>query len=407
MTLHRVIAGVLAAGAFFWAARWISQPLPPSGHTGTRTVQPGVVHTRTVDATGPWVINVTEVDLRRSELRVEAVCAQDSYLGREPLSTMAARRTGPERTVVAALNGDYFNPVTGEVQNNQMVNGRFVKAFQSPGARPDLVDIPNSQFAFGQDRRPRIGQFRFRGALLWTGGATEQLAGVNIIPRRGGFTVFNAFRGASTPLEDGPAELLQGPLTVVRTAGDTTVCLPAGPLTAMTGAQIPPRGLVLAGYGAARERLAGLWGAPEDTLRIIQSLEPDTGPVRQLVGGWPWIVKGGVSIFRMADFPENPSALVFSRRHPRSAIGFSRDSTRIYLVTVDGRSSESAGMSLPELADLLVRLGVDQGLNLDGGGSTTMLVGGEIVNTPSDPTGERPVGNGILIVAGRTGAAAR
>jgi hypothetical protein len=354
-----------------------------------------------VDPAGPWVINVAEVDLRRPDLWLEAACAQDGYLGREPVTAVAARKSGPDRMVVAALNGDYFNPATGEVQNNQMVNGSFVKAFVSPGARPDLVDIPNSQFAVGVDGRPRIDQFRFRGSILWQNGIEEQLSGVNIIPRKGGFTLFNAFRGASTPLEEGPAELLQGPLGIVGRRVDTVLCVSAGPLTAMTGAPIPPKGLVLAAYGAVRERLAALWGTPEDTLRLVLSLEPDYGPVRELVGGWPRIVRNGTSIFRLPDFPENPAASVFARRHPRSAIGFSRDTTRLFLVAVDGRSSESAGMSLPELADFLVRIGVHEALNLDGGGSTTLLVQGEIVNTPSDPTGERPVGNSILVLHGR------
>jgi hypothetical protein len=354
-----------------------------------------------VDPVGPWVINVAEVDLRRPDFWLEVACAQDGYFGREPISAVAARKNGHDRMVVAALNGDYFNPATGEVQNNQMVNGTFVKAFVSPGERPDLVDIPNSQFAVGGDGRPRIDQFRFRGSILWNDGSVEQLAGVNIIPRKGGFTLFNAFRGASTPLEEGPAELLQGPLSIVRRSGDTVLCIPAGPLTAMTGTPIPPRGFVLAAYGAVRERLATLWGAREDTVRLVLSLEPDYGSVRQLIGGWPRIVRNGTSIFRLPEFPENPAASVFARRHPRSAIGFSRDTTRLFLVVVDGRSSESAGMSLPELADFLVRLGVYEGLNLDGGGSTTLFVQGELVNTPSDPTGERPVGNCILVLYGR------
>jgi exopolysaccharide biosynthesis protein len=74
----------------------------------------------------------------------------------------------------------------------------------------------------------------------------------------------------------------------------------------------------------------------------------------------------------------------------------------LYLITVDGRSESSSGMSLAELADLMRSLGVYQGLNLDGGGSTTMVIRGEVVNHPSDSTGERPVGNAILVVRKRS-----
>jgi exopolysaccharide biosynthesis protein len=55
-------------------------------------------------------------------------------------------------------------------------------------------------------------------------------------------------------------------------------------------------------------------------------------------------------------------------------------------------------MTLAEFADLMISLGVYQGLNLDGGGSTTMVVEGKIVNSPSDATGERPVANCLLVV---------
>ena len=57
---------------------------------------------------------------------------------------------------------------------------------------------------------------------------------------------------------------------------------------------------------------------------------------------------------------------------------------------MDGRQISSSGMNLYELADLMVQIGVYQGINLDGGGSTTMVIRNEVVNSPSDASGERP-----------------
>jgi exopolysaccharide biosynthesis protein len=54
-------------------------------------------------------------------------------------------------------------------------------------------------------------------------------------------------------------------------------------------------------------------------------------------------------------------------------------------------------MSLVELGDFLVSIGVYQGLNFDGGGSTTLVINGTLVNRPSDTTGERAVGNAIMV----------
>ncbi len=93
-------------------------------------------------------------------------------------------------------------------------------------------------------------------------------------------------------------------------------------------------------------------------------------------------------------------------RHPRTAIATRDD--MVYLVTVDGRSKEYAnGVSLWELSSILHYIGVEDALNLDGGGSTTLYVAGEpdngIVNHPSDNkvfdrAGERYIVNSILFI---------
>ncbi len=84
-------------------------------------------------------------------------------------------------------------------------------------------------------------------------------------------------------------------------------------------------------------------------------------------------------------------------RHPRTAVGVRADG-RILLVTVDGRQPElSVGMTIAELASLLIELGAVEAVNMDGGGSTAMVVRGEVVNSPSDLTGERAVGDALLV----------
>ena len=86
-----------------------------------------------------------------------------------------------------------------------------------------------------------------------------------------------------------------------------------------------------------------------------------------------------------------------AQKHPRSAIGFSRDSGTVYLVAVDGRQETSDGMSLVELGDFLLSIGVYQGMNFDGGGSTALVIKGKLANHPSDAAGERAAGNAVLV----------
>lgn len=118
-------------------------------------------------------------------------------------------------------------------------------------------------------------------------------------------------------------------------------------------------------------------------------------PVRVL-GGDPVLVAGGRVTAEIAG-ADRPS--FSTTRHPRTAVGFDRGSDRLWLVVVDGRRDDySEGMTLLELAELFVALGADEALNLDGGGSSAMIIQGRATNRPSDVTGERPVANALGVV---------
>lgn len=101
----------------------------------------------------------------------------------------------------------------------------------------------------------------------------------------------------------------------------------------------------------------------------------------------------------------NPETVVNDKfntnRHPRTAVGRKADGT-VVLLTADGRNKMAAGLSMVELQQVMASLGCVDAINLDGGGSTTMVVRGEVVNHPSDnkqfdAAGERVVANAICI----------
>jgi exopolysaccharide biosynthesis protein len=100
-----------------------------------------------------------------------------------------------------------------------------------------------------------------------------------------------------------------------------------------------------------------------------------------------------------------PKTSLVSNTHPRTAIG-TRNCRKIIIVTIDGRTSEAAGMTLEELAEMMMLLKCKDAINLDGGGSTTMWINNKpfngVVNMPSDNKkfdheGERSVAN-ILVI---------
>jgi hypothetical protein len=134
-----------------------------------------------------------------------------------------------------------------------------------------------------------------------------------------------------------------------------------------------------------------------DRVDVVTGLVPDRGALRTLVGGWPRTVQAGRNVALEADSVEGTVPTFSRARHPRSALGISRDSATLYLVAVDGRQQASVGMTLEELADAMIALGAYEAMNFDGGGSTALVVRDSIVNAPSDTSGERAVGNVVVV----------
>jgi hypothetical protein len=169
--------------------------------------------------------------------------------------------------------------------------------------------------------------------------------------------------------------------------------------------QIPPNGFVLSGTG---DRMATI----VSKLKIGRKVRFGTDfyvdvptadgkssfksyrPGEDVVAGVPQLIKNGkVDI----TWEQEKTNLKFAEtRHPRTAVAQLRGSGFL-MITVDGRSESSGGVSLFDLADYLLELGATDAMNLDGGGSTTMYLDGKVVNHPSDPTGERKVSDAILV----------
>lgn len=116
----------------------------------------------------------------------------------------------------------------------------------------------------------------------------------------------------------------------------------------------------------------------------------------QMIGGFPELLDGGQQVGDLG-LADNPSFA--ASRHPRTAVGYDSVTSTLWLAVIDGRQSDySTGMSLPELVQLFQALGAGEALNLDGGGSSVMVLSGRTANRPSDPAGERPVVNALLLV---------
>ena len=135
----------------------------------------------------------------------------------------------------------------------------------------------------------------------------------------------------------------------------------------------------------------------DGTARIItqDNYELYKDNIHEAVGGRVHLVSEG----KKMDFKSNTV-------HPRTAVGVSADRRKVFLLVVDGRRPEySAGVNFDKLATMMIALGADEAINLDGGGSSTFLIknpdadkGFETRNRPTDKKGDRAVPNGLAVV---------
>jgi hypothetical protein len=380
-----------------------------SAHVDTtiaRQLGPGVSFRQIVDQRSPFVIDVVRVDLRRSDIELRHVRAHDALQGRERPSEMSARINDAHTNVLAAVNADFFDLATGENENNQVVDGEWWKGLEVTDSPFDTYDNAHIQFGIDANRHPLMDRFILDAHVIARTGKSTPILTVNHLPsgKYEGTALYTSRYGATTP-HDTTRQVVEAQLTPAGKHGDTLLFRRSGPVATVSGSAIPHSGAVLSAYGPGvrQDELRALGDG--DTVRVLLNTLPHTSrrasPPRLIVGGWPRILRDGQIIADDSRILEGTISRNAEMRHGRTSVGFTRDSSTLILLAVDGRSTQSVGMTLTELATTMKALGAWQAMNFDGGGSTTMVVEGKVVNVPSDSTGERAVGNALLVVRKR------
>ncbi|MFP5502504.1 MAG: phosphodiester glycosidase family protein, partial [Candidatus Sericytochromatia bacterium] len=154
---------------------------------------------------------------------------------------------------------------------------------------------------------------------------------------------------------------------------------------------IPEGGYVLSGQGKGYFQLKNAIGFGQE-LQLQYAFNPE---VQHAIGGGPLLLRDG----QVQGVPAHQrfQGDILYGRAARSAVGMTHDG-KFMLVTIDGRRpGYSVGATLSELAYTMKELGAVEALNLDGGGSTTMVVRNKVINRPSDGW-ERPVSTALLVL---------
>lgn len=196
---------------------------------------------------------------------------------------------------------------------------------------------------------------------------------------------------------------------------------PPGAVAAVNGDFFLPEGRPLgpelssSGFRSRRERPVFSWmpgrGAWIGTAEVVGDSavrvagatgRPDRLPRgTAIVSGYPVLLDGGRRVGDL-EVSERPSFAAL--RHARTLVGRAAGSQRLWLAVVDGRQGAySEGMTLPEAAELLESLGSTDALNLDGGGSSVMVLGDRTVSRPAGDEGERAVVNALVVLSDPSG----
>ncbi|HCY75590.1 MAG TPA: hypothetical protein DHV28_06680 [Ignavibacteriales bacterium] len=345
-----------------------------AGSLDSVLVGPGVIQYHHVIDSGPWNINVIKINIQNPWLIFQSVKAGDKLMAFEKTSSMAGRNSYETHRVVAAINGDFYNTSTGEQIGSQVANGQLLKTTN------DWLNV-----AFDMDKNPIIGLQSFSGLIIKED-SIKSVSGVNRIRNTDELIFYNSFNGISTSTNQYGTEVRLTPIDSWF-VNDTVRCIVDTVVAGVGNMIIGSNKAVLSGHGVSGAFLLNNL-FKDDTINIVLNLTPALSRIEQLIGGNTWLVHNGIVN------PDNGD------RHPRTSVGFNEDSTKFFMFVVDGRQPGlSVGMSYKELGDYMKTWGVHNGLNLDGGGSSTMVVRGAIVNSPSDIGGERSVANSLLLIS--------
>jgi hypothetical protein len=326
----------------------------------------------------PWSIHIFKVERSRGDLEFCTTSGKGDTIGLGIVSEQVKTLPPELGQPLAAINGDFYDKsphYVGRPRDLQIRRGELISSpsghdcfWIDPAGQPhitNLVSLFNVTWADGTTTPFELNGARGAdSAMLYTtavGTSTFTSDGIELILE------CSTTNGPWLPLRAG--QVYTARVREIRTSGDTP--LNRDIMVLSLGPKLVPR-------------LPAL--KPGAVLKIATATVPDLAGVNMAIGGGPTLVRAGKA----------PEWSGFQPRHPRTALGWNKD--YIFMVVVDGRQGDiSVGMTFPELSAYLVKLGCDEAMNFDGGGSVTLWAMGQVMNSPSEGR-ERPSANTLAVV---------
>jgi exopolysaccharide biosynthesis protein len=379
--LAAAVASILLAAACLGGNQtaWLGKP---------EIVSPGVEFYWTADQTlvnreGAIAVYLLRLDLNR--VKIESALSNDEVVDAERVDGIARRHQA-----IAAVNAGFFNVKNGEPVSVLKVGGELVSDNAVPRGAVAVHTRPGARQELFFDQAAVKVRARFAA-----GGqpVAVDIDGVDTTRERGRLMMYTPKYHVDTDTAANGTEWALGgsPLAVTdvrRDLGKTPIPRD-GAVLSYGGLDPPPPldGLAPGTVVTFQTAWRLLNGTPVERFDEAQDVINGAGLLR----------RNGVDLANWQASESLQPSTFTDVRHPRTLIGVDRRGS-VWLVAVDGRQPDySIGMTFQELLRLCRRLDLSNALNLDGGGSTTMVVKGEIVNRPSDAAGPRSVSDAILV----------
>ncbi|GGR46658.1 phosphodiester glycosidase family protein [Streptomyces roseolus] len=388
-------------------------PAPHPSATAGTPLPEGVGYREFEHGFGPGETSHVRVVSVRPDARARVAGAHGPALAR----TRTVRETAVAGGAVAAVNGGFFDVHTG--RHHGGYEGDAIGLYVEGGRLLSEATNGRAALLLGHEAgrmSARIEEVSVRGRLRTDDNATRELDGVNRLPGRvlgcggvGGDRVADTEEFMEAPY-GGLCTDASEIVSFTPEWGERTPAGPPGSAEAVldrdgrvievrrpAGGPVPEDGTTLYGIGSAAGWLREHAPRGSGVLRSVRLWDeagrPVEGRVDTAVGGSHRLLRDG----RVTVGPTAARGI----RAPRTLAGVTADGT-LLLVTVDGRKpGVDSGATVQEAARLMASLGATAAVNLDGGGSTTMVVGGVVRNTPRGVDGsegvERPVADVLAV----------
>ncbi|MFW5697221.1 MAG: phosphodiester glycosidase family protein [Fimbriimonadaceae bacterium] len=343
-----------------------------------KIVVPGLKYRMERDLVTPRLVHILELDRDAANLSLRPALANEQVWDRSELRGRATLSRVMEQTgAIAGVNADFF-AWNGDPLGLMMLDGELL-------SRPDAN---RAAFLWGPEGAD-VRDFETNIVFGWEGGTPLRVFGINE-EAGANMAVLNTPR-AGLALSRNPA--LHALIDLDSTIGPNGVYRGTFRyfVADETEVEVEPGQVVLTATGTPAQQLLRMErGSTVSIQTNTEGLDAERFPYA--IGGGPMLINDGeINVpWRQGNFQSDFA----ERRHPRTAIGIKADGD-LLLVAVDGRQSMSDGATLSEIARIMRRLGAVEALNLDGGGSTSLNVGGVNLNRLRES--ERPISNALLI----------